>query len=89
MNASRKKGLGRGLSALFGDSTPEEKTKNTNQSTMVAIADLSRNPYQPRQNFKEEKLEELANSIRKNGIIQPIAVRHSKSSSGCPKSRSS
>ena len=41
MNASRKKGLGRGLSALFGDSTPEEKTKNTNQSTMVAIADLS------------------------------------------------
>ena len=82
MNASRKKGLGRGLSALFGDSTPEEKTKNTNQSNMVAIADLSRNPYQPRQNFKEEKLEELANSIRKNGIIQPIAVRHSKSRSG-------
>ncbi len=82
MNAGRKKGLGRGLSALFGDATPEEKTKNTNQSTMVAIADLSRNPYQPRQNFKEEKLEELANSIRKNGIIQPIAVRHSKSRSG-------
>ena len=82
MNASRKKGLGRGLSALFGDSTPEEKTKNINQSTMVAIADLTRNPYQPRQNFKEDKLEELANSIRKNGIIQPIAVRHSKSRSG-------
>ena len=82
MNASKKKGLGRGLSALFGDSTPEEKTKITNQSNMVAIADLSRNPYQPRQNFKEEKLEELANSIRKNGIIQPIAVRLSKSSSG-------
>ena len=82
MNTSRKKGLGRGLSALFGDSSTEEKTKITNQNTMVAIADLSRNPYQPRQNFKEEKLEELANSIRKNGIIQPIAVRHSKSSSG-------
>ena len=82
MNPSRKKGLGRGLSALFGDTTPEEKTKITNQSNMVAIADLSRNPYQPRQNFKEEKLEELANSIRKNGIIQPIAVRLSKSSSG-------
>ena len=82
MNTSRKKGLGRGLSALFGDSTPEEKTKITNQSNMVAIADLSRNPYQPRQNFKEEKLEELANSIRKNGIIQPIAVRLSKSSPG-------
>ena len=82
MNASKKKGLGRGLSALFGDSSPEEKTKITNQSNLVAIADLSRNPYQPRQNFKEEKLEELANSIRKNGIIQPIAVRNAKSSSG-------
>ena len=82
MNASKKKGLGRGLSALFGDSSPEEKTKITNQSNLVAISDLSRNPYQPRQNFKEEKLEELANSIRKNGVIQPIAVRHSKSGSG-------
>ena len=82
MNASKKKGLGRGLSALFGDSTPKEKTKITNQSNMVAIADLSRNPYQPRQNFKEEKLDELANSIKKNGIIQPIAVRPSKTSAG-------
>ena len=82
MNAGRKKGLGRGLSALFGDSSPDKKTKIENQVNMVAIADLSNNPYQPRQNFKEEKLEELANSIRKNGIIQPIAVRRSKSNSG-------
>tara|TARA_B100001939_G_scaffold331279_1_gene329140 strand:- start:340 stop:1191 length:852 start_codon:yes stop_codon:yes gene_type:complete len=77
MNLGKKKGLGRGLSALFGDESPKEKT-TTNQNNMVAIADLSRNPYQPRQNFKEEKLEELANSIKKNGIIQPIAVRPSK-----------
>ena len=82
MNAGKKKGLGRGLSALFGDSKPKEKSKETNQNNMVAIADLSRNPYQPRQNFKEEKLEELANSIKKNGIIQPIAVRPSKSNLG-------
>ena len=82
MNAGKKKGLGRGLSALFGDPTPEKKTQLTNQSNLVAIADLSRNPYQPRQNFKEEKMEELANSIRKNGIIQPIAVRPIKSKSG-------
>ena len=78
MNIGKKKGLGRGLSALFGDSSPKEKLQVSNNN-MVAIADLSRNPYQPRQNFKEEKLEELANSIRKNGIIQPIAVRASKS----------
>ena len=82
MNAGKKKGLGRGLSALFGDSQPKENTKVENQINVVAIADLSRNPYQPRQIFKEEKLEELANSIKKNGIIQPIAVRPSKSNLG-------
>ena len=81
MNPGKKKGLGRGLSALFGDTTREEKKPSTSQSNTAAISDLSRNPYQPRQNFKEEKLEELANSIRKNGIIQPIAVRPSKSGS--------
>ena len=81
MSIGKKKGLGRGLSALFGDSTPKEKLQVSNNN-MVAIADLSRNPYQPRQNFKEEKLEELANSIRKNGIIQPIAVRPKKNQSG-------
>ena len=52
MNAGKKKGLGRGLSALFGDAAAEEKTQLTNQINSVAIADLSRNPYQPRQNFK-------------------------------------
>ncbi len=82
MNAGKKKGLGRGLSALFGDSSPKEKKEKANQTNLVAIADLTRNPYQPRQNFREEKLEELANSIRKNGIIQPIAVRPNKSNPG-------
>ena len=77
----KKKGLGRGLSALFGDSAPKENKQISNQNNMVPIADLTRNPYQPRQNFKEEKLEELANSIRKNGVIQPIAVRLSNSNS--------
>ena len=82
MNAVKKKGLGRGLSALFGDQNLSEKPKNVNQSNSISISDLNRNPYQPRQNFREEKLEELANSIRKNGIIQPIAVRPSKSEDG-------
>ena len=82
MNSGKKKGLGRGLSALFGDMSPKDNTPAINQNNMAAIADLSRNPYQPRQNFKEEKLNELASSIKKNGIIQPIAVRPSKSNSG-------
>ena len=78
----KKKGLGRGLSALFGDEKPLEKRQETSKSNMISISDLTRNPYQPRQNFKEEKLEELANSIRKNGIIQPIAVRPNKNETG-------
>ena len=82
MNTGKKKGLGRGLSALFGDDKPKEKTQDLGHSSSISIGDLSRNPYQPRQNFSEEKLEELSNSIRKNGIIQPIAVRPSKSDPG-------
>ena len=80
--SGKKKGLGRGLSALFGDEKPKDKPQETKQSNTISISDLSRNPYQPRQHFSEEKLEELSNSIRKNGIIQPIAVRESKSQSG-------
>ena len=80
--SGKKKGLGRGLSALFGDEKPKDKPQEINQSNTISISDLSRNPYQPRQHFSEEKLDELANSIRKNGIIQPIAVRESKAKSG-------
>ena len=82
--SGKKKGLGRGLSALFGDEKPKntDKPLQLKESNTVAISDLSRNPYQPRVNFSEEKLEELANSIKKNGIIQPIAVRPNKSEKG-------
>ena len=79
MSIGKKKGLGRGLSALFGDEKPKDKPQAINKSNTVSISDLSRNPYQPRQHFSEEKLEELANSIKKNGVIQPVAVRQSKS----------
>ena len=79
MSIGKKKGLGRGLSALFGDEKPKDKLQEINKSNTVSISVLSRNPYQPRHHFSEEKLEELANSIKKNGIIQPIAVRQTKS----------
>ncbi len=78
---SKKKGLGKGLSALFGD---QKKGQNTNKKaenlTKALIGDLARNKYQPRTIFDDEKLKELSASIKKNGIIQPIAVRKSKSS---------
>ena len=80
--SGKKKGLGRGLSALFGDEKLNDNPQKTSQSNTVSISDLSRNPYQPRQYFSEEKLNELANSIKKNGIIQPIAVRPNKSEKG-------
>jgi len=80
--SGKKKGLGRGLSALFGDEKPKDNLPEIKQSNEVSISDLSRNPYQPRQYFSEEKLEELAKSIKKNGIIQPIAVRPNKTENG-------
>ena len=80
MSTIKKKGLGRGLSALFGDQKQEEKEIKiiNKERTKANITDLSRNKYQPRTYFNEEKLLELANSIKKNGIIQPIAVRADK-----------
>ena len=82
MSTGKKKGLGRGLSALFGDQPEKEKVIEKKELSRLKISDLSRNPYQPRANFNEEKLEELSNSIKKNGIIQPIAVRPNKKESG-------
>ncbi len=76
MSNSKKKGLGRGLSALFGDQKSRQKDPKISQKSLRAgISDLRPNKYQPRIHFNEEKLSELANSIKKNGIIQPIAVR--------------
>lgn len=77
---SKKKGLGRGLSALFGDEkiNIRIKEKVINNKLKANISDLSPNKFQPRTYFNETKLEELANSIKKNGIIQPIAVREDK-----------
>ncbi len=81
MNA-KKKGLGKGLSALFGD---QKKTINNDKFQQkiqkALIGELARNKYQPRTIFDENKLDELSKSIKKNGMIQPIAVRKNKSSS--------
>ena len=77
MNKSNKKGLGRGLSALFGDQNKESKKDESVivNNLKANIGDLTPNKFQPRSNFNKNKLEELAKSIKKNGIIQPIAVR--------------
>tara|TARA_B100001123_G_C15057911_1_gene926341 strand:+ start:70 stop:915 length:846 start_codon:yes stop_codon:yes gene_type:complete len=71
-----KKGLGRGLSSLLGD------TQNKIEKNKVLIKDLSRNKFQPRKHFSKENLEELTNSIKERGVIQPIVVRPDKTNEG-------
>ena len=66
-----KKGLGRGLSSLIGD------TKADTNINKLSISELVRNKYQPRKSFNQENLDELTNSIKERGIIQPIIVRKS------------
>ena len=66
-----KKGLGRGLTSLIGDAD-SKPLKNK-----ISISSIIRNKFQPRKNFDKEKMEELTNSIRERGIIQPIIVRKS------------
>ena len=81
MNKKKTKGLGKGLSALFGDQKkPAKSNEIEGFSQKALIGELVRNKYQPRTIFDEDKLEELSRSIKKNGIIQPIAVRKNKSS---------
>ena len=71
-----KKGLGRGLSSLLGDTSKKIETNR------VLIKDLIRNKFQPRKHFNKESLEELTNSIKEQGVIQPIIVRPDKLSEG-------
>ncbi len=66
-----KKGLGRGLSSLIGE------TKVESQKNLLSISDLVPNKYQPRKIFDEDNLKDLTNSIKERGLIQPIIVRNS------------
>ncbi len=70
-----KKGLGRGLSSLIGE------TKTESNINKLPISDLTSNKFQPRKVFNEENLQELSNSIKERGMIQPIIVRKSKENS--------
>ena len=72
-----KKGLGRGLSSLLGENSDKKVASNK-----VLIKDLKRNKFQPRKNFNKEDLEDLTNSIREQGVIQPILVRPDKNDDG-------
>ena len=68
-----KKGLGRGLSSLIGESK-----KDTSSTNKISVSSLVPSKFQPRKYFDEEKLNDLSNSIKERGILQPIIVRKSK-----------
>lgn len=76
--AKKKSSLGRGLSALLDDSSIKEQDKEkvvVSTISNISLAKVDVNPYQPRTNFDKDALEELADSIKTQGIIQPITVR--------------
>ena len=68
----KEKGLGKGLDALIKPSFYEEKSTD---SVQLSVQKVKPNPYQPRKNFSEESIHELALSIKENGVLQPILVR--------------
>ena len=86
---SKKKALGRGLSALLSDNTPEDKlevdiqtpsnaaakSSITSGIAEIPIGEIEVNPFQPRTHFDQDALQELSESIKVHGIIQPITVR--------------
>ena len=71
----KQKGLGRGLDAIFGSDPVDAKLKPMSQMAEIEIADIIPNPTQPRTQFDEEALDELADSIRQLGVIQPVTVK--------------
>ena len=76
---AKKSGLGRGLDALISEATAET---GSNPEATLPIEKIVANPNQPRKNFDEDSLTELADSIRQNGVLQPILVRKTSSKSG-------
>ncbi|HFI0464243.1 TPA: ParB/RepB/Spo0J family partition protein [Streptococcus suis] len=74
-NKNKRSGLGRGMEALF---TAYEETPSDQEVVIsLDLADIRSNPYQPRKNFDQEALQELADSIKQSGVFQPIIVRQS------------
>ena len=72
--AKGRQALGRGLSALIPEALPSNKTTSDSQAT-ASIERLRPNPSQPRKDFDDSALDELADSISSNGVLQPLLVR--------------
>ena len=73
--AKSKRGLGRGLDALFDEKSSSNRASENKNINLISIENLERNPFQPRIEFDKETLNDLTESIKERGIIQPIVVR--------------
>lgn len=74
----KQKGLGRGLDAIFGTEKVEAQVAPMSEMAEIAVGEIIPNPTQPRTSFDEEALDELADSIRQLGVIQPITVKRGR-----------
>src|SRR5512146_1010419 len=81
MAMNNRNRLGKGLGALLGEYMVDGGAQDGAATRQVAVARVGPNPFQPRREFKEEELVELANSIRENGLLQPIVVRRAPTGS--------
>lgn len=75
MPSPKKKALGRGLGSLIQEAQTEAAASNNDATNMVSISEIHPNPNQPRTHFNETELEELSESIRAHGVLQPLLVR--------------
>ena len=75
MSATKNRGLGRGLDAIFGTTTPAQQSKPMTEMAEVALSAIEPNPLQPRTMFDDEALQELSASIAQLGVIQPITLK--------------
>lgn len=73
----KKKGLGRGLEALFEESPQIQETQEAEEVEEISLDEIRPNPYQPRKTFDDKSLKELSESIKENGVFQPIIIRKS------------
>lgn len=75
MPSPKKKALGRGLGSLIQEAQTEAAASNSDAANMVSLSEIHPNPNQPRTHFNETELEELSESIRAHGVLQPLLVR--------------
>lgn len=73
----KKKGLGRGLEALFEESPQVQEAQQAEEVEEISLDEIRPNPYQPRKTFDDKSLKELSESIKENGVFQPIIIRKS------------